>query len=101
MARANGTYYAELPGEPQRQDRRGRNAGDCRYTNSAPAAPGATICCNTQTSPGLYIIKRGKVDFGGNIEFWGVIWNANLDNSSDPDMIETSGYGSRPWRGPR
>ena len=67
------------------------NAGDCRYTNSAPAAPGASKCCNTPANPGLCIVKRGKVDFGGNIEFWGVVWNANLDNSSDPDMIETSG----------
>ena len=31
------------------------------------------MCCNTLTNPGLYIIKRGKVDFGGNIEFWGVV----------------------------
>ena len=87
-----------LPREPERQDRRDRERRDCRYTNSAPAAPGASRCCNTLANPGLLIIKRGKVDLGGNIEFWGVVWNANLDNSSDPDMIETSGYGSYPRR---
>jgi hypothetical protein len=67
------------------------NAGDCRYTNSAPASPGTSICCNTQQSPGLYIVKRGKVDFGGNIEFWGVVYHANLDNSSNERLVETSG----------
>lgn len=91
VARANGTYYAGCPANPNGKIVVVENAGDCRYTNSAPAAPGATKCCNTQANPGLFIVKRGKVDFGGNIEFWGVVWNANLDNSSDVDMVETSG----------
>ena len=68
-----------------------KNAGTCRYTNSAPAAPGASKCCNTSANPGLYILKRGTVDFGGNIEFWGVVYNANLDNSSAERLVETSG----------
>jgi hypothetical protein len=91
VARANGTYYDTCPRNPNGDVVVVENAGDCRYTNSAPAAPGARICCNTQQSPGLYIVKRGKVDFGGNIEFWGVVYNVNLDNRTDPDMIETSG----------
>jgi hypothetical protein len=91
VARANGTYYATCPANPNGKIVVVENAGDCAYTNSAPAAPGASKCCNTLASPGLYIVKRGKVDFGGNIEFWGVIWNANLDDLSDPDMVETSG----------
>jgi hypothetical protein len=91
VARANGTYYAGCPANPNGKIVVIENAGDCRYTNSAPAAPGASVCCNTLANPGLLIIKRGKVDLGGNIEFWGVVWNANLDNSSDPNMIETSG----------
>jgi hypothetical protein len=91
VAKANGTYYADCPANPNGKIVVIENAGDCAYTNSTPAAPGASRCCNTLANPGLLIIKRGKVDFGGNIEFWGVVWNANLDNSSDPDMIETSG----------
>jgi hypothetical protein len=91
VARANGTYYASCPANPNGKIVVVENAGDCAYTNSAPAATGQAKCCNSQDNPGLYIVKRGKVDFGGNIEFWGVIWNANLDNRSDPDMVETSG----------
>jgi hypothetical protein len=91
VARANGTYYATCPANPNGKIVVIENAGNCAYNNSAPAAPGASKCCNTATAPGLLILKRGKVDFGGNIEFWGVIWNANLDNSTDSDMIETSG----------
>jgi hypothetical protein len=91
VARANGTYYATCPTNPNGDVVVVENAGDCRYTNSAPAAPGASKCCNTQANPGLYIVKHGSVDFGGNIEFWGVIWNANLDNSSSERLVETSG----------
>jgi len=91
VARANGTYYAGCPANPNGKVVVVENAGDCKYTNSAPAAPGASKCCNTSSNPGLFVVKHGKVDFGGNIEFWGVIWNANLDNLSDVDMVETSG----------
>ncbi len=91
MARANGTYYASCPTDPNGDVVVVENAGTCRYTNSAPAAPGAGKCCNSQARPGLFIVKRGTVDFGGNIEFWGVIYNANLDNSSAERLVETSG----------
>ena len=99
VARANGTYYDELPGEPERQDRRDRRTPGTAGTRTArPPRPAPAMCCNTQANPGLYIIKRGKVDFGGNIEFWGVVWNANLDNSSDPRHDRNVGYGSHPRR---
>ena len=91
VAKANGTYYATCPANPNGDVVVVENAGDCRYTNATPAAPGQSKCCNSEANPGLYVVKRGKVDFGGNIEFWGVIWNANLDNLSDIDMVETSG----------
>jgi len=91
VARANGTYYSTCPANPNGTVVVVENAGDCKYTNSAPAAAGQSKCCNSQASPGLFIVKRGKVDFGGNIEFWGVVYNANLDNRTDDDMVETSG----------
>ena len=37
------------------------------------------------------MIKKGAVNFGGNIEFFGIIYNANLDNSTGTKLIETSG----------
>jgi hypothetical protein len=91
VARANGTLYDSCPANPNGDVVYVKNAGECRYTNSAPAAPGASICCNTDEDPGLYIVERGTVDFGGNIEFWGVVYNANLDNSTSQYLVETSG----------
>jgi hypothetical protein len=91
VAKANGTWYATCPANPNGDVVYVKNAGTCRYTNSAPAPAGGSKCCNTSTNPGLYILERGTVDFGGNIEFWGVIYNANLDNSSGERLVETSG----------
>jgi hypothetical protein len=91
VAKANGTWYETCPSNPNGDVVYVKNAGTCRYTNSTPAAPGASKCCNTSANPGLYIVERGSVDFGGNIEFWGVVYNANLDNSTSERLIETSG----------
>jgi hypothetical protein len=91
VAKANGTWYESCPSNPNGDVVYVKNAGTCRYTNVAPAASGQTKCCNSQANPGLYVLERGTVDFGGNIEFWGVVYNANLDNSSLERMIETSG----------
>ena len=92
VARGNGTYYTGCPANPNGKIVVIENAGSsCLYNNSTPAAPGASICCNTVTNPGLLIIKRGKVNFGGNIEFWGVVYHANLDNSNNERLVETSG----------
>ena len=91
VARANGTWYATCPANPNGDVVYVKDAGTCRYTSSAPAASGQSKCCNSQANPGLYILERGTVDFGGNIEFWGVVYNANLDNLNLERMIETSG----------
>jgi hypothetical protein len=91
QARAAGTYYPSCPSDPNGTVVVIENAGSCQYTNSAPAAPGASKCCNSSTKPGLLIVKRGSLNFGGNIEFWGVIYHLNLDNSTGERLIETSG----------
>ncbi|HYP47527.1 MAG TPA: hypothetical protein VEQ61_02715 [Thermoleophilaceae bacterium] len=91
VARANGTYYAGCPSNPNGDVVFVENAGSCRYTSSAPSAPGQSKCCNSAANPGVFVIKRGSVDFGGNIEYWGVVYNANLDNSDSEKLVETSG----------
>jgi hypothetical protein len=91
MAKANNTWYATCPPNPNGDVVYVKNAGDCIYNNSAPRALGASICCNTQANPGLFVVERGSVEFSGNIEFWGVVYHANLDNSSDQRLVETSG----------
>jgi hypothetical protein len=92
VARANGTYYATgCPANPNGKIVVVENGQGCAYNNSAPAAPGQSKCCNSQASPGVYILKKGQVNFGGNIEFWGIVYNANLDNSTGTKLVETSG----------
>jgi hypothetical protein len=91
VAKANGTWYEGCPSNPNGDVVYVKNAGSCRYTSSAPAAPGGGKCCNLSSNPGLFVLERGSVDFGGNIEFWGVLYHANLDNSSDQRLVETSG----------
>jgi hypothetical protein len=78
-----------LPGEPERGRRVREERRHLPLHQQRPGGSGK--CCNSQANPGLYILERGTVDFGGNIEFWGVIYNANLDNSNSERMVETSG----------
>jgi hypothetical protein len=91
MAKANGTWYATCPSNPNGDVVYIKNAGTCAYNNSAPAAPGASKCCNKSSNPGLIILEKGTLNFGGNIEFWGVVYHANVDNSALPNLVETSG----------
>jgi hypothetical protein len=91
MAKANGTWYETCPANPNGDVVYVKNAGTCKYNDSTPAAPGATRCCNTQANPGLFVLERGTVEWSGNIEFWGVVYHANLDNSSGERLVETSG----------
>jgi hypothetical protein len=91
VAKASGTYYAGCPANPNGDVVVIENAANCLWNNSAPAAPGQSKCCNSATNPGLLVIKKGAVNFGGNIEFFGLVYNANLDNSTGTKLIETSG----------
>jgi len=65
-------------------------SGNCSYTNSAPAAPGASRCCNTPAKPGVLIVKSGTLSLGGNIEFYGLVYMPNLSNLSTA-VVQTQG----------
>jgi hypothetical protein len=76
-AKADGTYYPSgCPARPE-----GRvvfiENGDCSYSNEI--AP----CCNSQTAPGFLIVARGTLNFSGNNTFYGLIYMANKQASSD------------------
>jgi len=77
---ASGTYYATCPSNPN-----GAvvfvASGNCSYNNSAPAAPGASKCCNTAADPGMIIVKCGTISFGGNIEYYGLVYVPNVNTS--------------------
>jgi hypothetical protein len=79
-ARASGTYYTSCPSNPNGQVVV-VESGNCSYNNSAPAAVGASKCCNTAIKPGLLIVKCGSVSLGGNIEFHGLVYIPNINSS--------------------
>jgi hypothetical protein len=91
VAKASGTYYTGCPANPNGDIVVIENASSCLWNNSAPAAAGQSKCCNSAANPGLLVVKKGAVNFGGNIEFFGLVYNANLDNSTGTKLIETSG----------
>ncbi len=79
-AKANGTYYTSCPSNPNGQVVI-VESGNCSYNNSAPAAPGASKCCNSAIKPGLLIVKCGTISLGGNIEFHGLVYVPNVNSS--------------------
>jgi hypothetical protein len=91
VAKASGTYYSTCPANPNGDVVVIENAANCLWNNSAPAAAGQSKCCNSSANPGLLIVKNGAVNFGGNIEFFGIVYNANLNNSTGTKLVETSG----------
>ena len=99
VARANGTYYAGCPANPNGKIVVIENAGTAGTRTARRRRPAPAKCCNTLANPGPPASSSsGKVDFGGNIEFWGVVWNANLDNSTRPRHDRDVRYGRHPRR---
>jgi hypothetical protein len=88
-ADAVGTHYATCPANPN-----GTvvvvDSGDCHYNDSAPAAPGQAKCCNSPTSPGIFIVKSGTVLLNGGIDFWGIVYAVNQQASSGT-VVTTGG----------
>jgi hypothetical protein len=91
-ARSNGTLYEHgCPANPN-GDVVYVKSGDCSYNNSAPAAPGMSICCNSPGNPGLYVIENGSISLNGNIEFHGLIYAANNTSpQSSGVLVQTGG----------
>jgi hypothetical protein len=81
FAKSKGTYFTGCPSDPNGQVVV-VESGACSYNNSTPAAPGASKCCNKVSAPGLLVIKSGTLSLSGNIEFYGLIYMVNQQNSS-------------------
>jgi hypothetical protein len=71
---ADGTYYASCPPALPTGAVVFIESGNCTYT-------GSTVV-NTQASPGMLIIATGTMYLGGTTNFYGVLYAANLQNSS-------------------
>ena len=92
VARANGTYYARLPGEPERRRRRHRERAGCAYNNSAPAAPGQSKCCNSAANPGLLVIKQRQRRTSAATSSSGASSTTRTSTTrATQNMVETSG----------
>jgi hypothetical protein len=76
LAQANGTYSTGCPSNPS-----GTvvvvETGNCVYNDSVPGA-----CCNTAAAPGIFIVKNGTFTLGGRLEFRGIVYALNQQNSS-------------------
>jgi hypothetical protein len=58
---------------------------NCAYDNSIPGP-----CCNTATKPGAIVVNRGTLSFTGNIEYYGVLYMHNAQQTSGP-VVTLSG----------
>ena len=49
--------------------------GNCNYAGGSSA--------NSAESPGMFVVGRGTVDFGGGMTYYGLVYAANFQGSSD------------------
>jgi len=49
--------------------------GDCNYAGGSSA--------NSPDDPGMFIVANGTVDFGGSMTYYGMVYAANLQGSTD------------------
>ncbi|MDQ1700850.1 MAG: hypothetical protein QOF57_102 [Frankiaceae bacterium] len=73
-ALADGTYYASCPPALPTGAVVFIETGNCVYTGSSVV--------NTQANPGMLIIATGSMYLGGTMNFYGVLYAANLQNAS-------------------
>jgi hypothetical protein len=88
-ARGSGTYYESCPGPNPNGTVVVIESGDCSFNNSSPSAPDASKCCNSPAKPGLLIVKCGTVTFGGNIEFYGIVYVPNKQSPTDTEYCSS------------
>lgn len=84
LAEAQGTRYATCPPNPSGQVVV-VESGNCFYNNSVPGP-----CCNSKTSPGIFIVKNGTFSLNGNLEFHGIVYARN-DQGSSGDVVMLGG----------
>jgi Tfp pilus assembly protein PilX len=84
-AMADGTYFATCPGSlPQGGASRvvWIENGDCTYTSNGQVF--------TPTQPGIVILNRGTIYLGGTMDFYGIIYAVNSQNS-DGAVVQIQG----------
>ena len=72
-ARALDTYYQGCPPSPA-GEMVFVETGNCRYTGGGSA--------NTASTPGVFIVGNGTIEFGGSMTYYGLAYAANLQQTS-------------------
>jgi hypothetical protein len=68
FAKASGTYHTTCPSASPTGAVVVIESGNCSWTSA---------CCNSPTQPGLLIVKCGSVEFGGDVNFHGIVYATN------------------------
>ncbi len=85
-ARQEGNYYPAGECAPSLA---GDRPGEVVFMESAQGCPrtgngyDANTVYNTPDKPGVVVVGRGTLELGGTSAFYGLIYHANFDNSSD------------------
>lgn len=83
-AKANGTYYASCPSN---------FAGRVVFIESGNCTIGANGSVNTVANPGMLVLGSGSMSLGGNADYYGVVYHANLSNQTDT-CVDVTGNSS-------
>ena len=84
-ARASGSYYATCPSTLPSPANRiiFIESGNCSYTSNTQVF--------SPTAPGVLIIASGTIEISGTVNFYGIVYAANLQNSTAIDVIKIHG----------
>ncbi len=84
-AKASGSYYATCPASLPSPANRiiFIESGNCSYqSNTQVFSP---------TAPGILLIANGTIQFNGTLNFYGIVYGANLQNSTAADIVHVHG----------
>jgi hypothetical protein len=82
-AQGAGTYYASCPGSLPSATLVFIETGGCSYTGNTQV--------NSSTTPGLLVIYSGGIQFGGNMNFYGIVYAVNAGGSSSQSLVDIQG----------
>jgi Tfp pilus assembly protein PilX len=85
-AKSLGTYYETTPASCTQL------AGPLVFVENGAISCTGNTKMNSSSVPGTLVVATGTAEFGGNTEYYGIIYMANLQNSSDW-VLSTSGTG--------
>ncbi len=86
---ANGTWYPSCPADADVE----KLAGEIVWVETCNTVYSGRASINTSAKPGALIIENGPIEFGGNIDFYGLLYHANAEPSSSAMLVKLAGNG--------